>query len=151
MKCIKGFTLNGPSCVKAQVIVPVDPNCKTSDSIRCVECKDGFLLTIAKLFASKFLHSATNTISMEYVSNVMLISTLMLVNAILKTCHLSEQPITILFAVGSRRESVLNVQLELSLIIREFANLEILSVNKWIVMELVLVATQAIKLKTLLA
>lgn len=45
MKCINGFTLNGSACVKVQVIVPVDPNCKISDSIRCVECKDGFLLT----------------------------------------------------------------------------------------------------------
>lgn len=35
-KCLNGFTLNGLSCIKVQIVIPIDLNCKTSDSVKCI-------------------------------------------------------------------------------------------------------------------
>lgn len=44
LKCQTGFSYNGQICNKIQTVI-IDQNCKTSDSFKCIECKDGYLLT----------------------------------------------------------------------------------------------------------
>lgn len=44
-RCLTGYTISGSACAKIVPVVPIDVNCKFSDSVKCLACKDGYLLT----------------------------------------------------------------------------------------------------------
>lgn len=47
-QCVTGYILSGSACAKIVPVVPlvpIDVNCKLSDSVKCLACKDGYLLT----------------------------------------------------------------------------------------------------------
>lgn len=44
-KCVSGYTLNKTICIEIIPALYIDVNCKNNHKSKCIECKDGYLLT----------------------------------------------------------------------------------------------------------